>query len=657
MRKLSPVDRRKLRNARFLRMQNFQRNQRDITWNKVKMLLQWVQQNSRPWSRKGDRHLEMQIPEETVALLSGMTDTAMKENIWYWAVHHGCRVHILSPKVGNGTHRKVILSGSEHVLELVSERIDRVQSLQASRDPRVDIFTPRIPLVASTEALRRRNLPVPVPRGVWDIKRAAKKPKPLDKVLAARPSLSTVREFTEYMEDLTHATEPSQKANRDPSIPYQEQIAQEIVVLFREDSIRKCLSTAALNRALIFLCDHQRLRRARVVFSIAEHVATADTYNILLRSAAQHQHLHVFKWLLLSMWRVHIRPNPDTWLALLEALVNPHEKAALMTQMAQLGYLKDTSTIRRALQLTVQNSLLVHLESGQSIDVFINSMVTTHGTNWFSPSLLRDMFSVIARLRDFDSAERLLQICTQHNLLVDSSSLAEIVYMCRRDIFSALYFTKLFLERPSFRLSSRTWERLFLVAFKGRHYNICRVLWRYACMNKAVSHNMKRAVLSSLSRNVSMKRKDLLTNCFLRRAGKVIIGVPGNNKRATFKESTLNDLPSEFHANPISYFRRGFLAEWEERSRQLRLAKALVARDIDLGASLYRPKQPLNLMLDAAAIMDREWRDKLHGLRGLTFLLDHVIEVPVWRYGLTKSKRVNKARREGAHAEYPVLIT
>ncbi|CAL5870248.1 uncharacterized protein PFLUO_LOCUS4483 [Penicillium psychrofluorescens] len=581
----------------------------------------------------------------------------MKENIWYWAVHHGCRVHILSPKVGNGTHRKVILSGSEHVLELVSERIDRVQSLQASRDPRVDIFTPRIPLVASTEALRRRNLPVPVPRGVWDIKRAAKKPKPLDKVLAARPSLSTVREFTEYMEDLTHATEPSQKANRDPSIPYQEQIAQEIVVLFREDSIRKCLSTAALNRALIFLCDHQRLRRARVVFSIAEHVATADTYNILLRSAAQHQHLHVFKWLLLSMWRVHIRPNPDTWLALLEALVNPHEKAALMTQMAQLGYLKDTSTIRRALQLTVQNSLLVHLESGQSIDVFINSMVTTHGTNWFSPSLLRDMFSVIARLRDFDSAERLLQICTQHNLLVDSSSLAEIVYMCRRDIFSALYFTKLFLERPSFRLSSRTWERLFLVAFKGRHYNICRVLWRYACMNKAVSHNMKRAVLSSLSRNVSMKRKDLLTNCFLRRAGKVIIGVPGNNKRATFKESTLNDLPSEFHANPISYFRRGFLAEWEERSRQLRLAKALVARDIDLGASLYRPKQPLNLMLDAAAIMDREWRDKLHGLRGLTFLLDHVIEVPVWRYGLTKSKRVNKARREGAHAEYPVLIT
>lgn len=629
--KMSVRDRRKLRYGTYLDAQDAGHLYRQPvgSWGDMRDLLEKIENDPRTGVRKGTKHKEIFIPEETVALLAGVTDTGMKDNVWYVHVRNGCRVHILHPREGDGVHRKAILSGSEHVMELVEERINRAHRMQVSGDPLVEVGKPSVPIFASTLSMRKQGASVPLVRGTWSLDQRT--PMTLDDVLASHPSINSVKEFAEYIEDLTLARgQPiNQKAQGRRAVPHHELVARQILTLFRQASSHKFISTAALNRALIYLCDHEFLSTARVVFSIAEQVATVDTYNILLRSAARRQDKIEFRRFLRSMSRAHIRPNPQTWLALLEALVTPSAKASLLNQLVHKGYMNEVSTIRSALQLTIEDSLFVHLESGQSIDSFIALMVRTYGADWFSPSLLAQMFAVITRLKHYTAMEHLLNICTEHSLALDSDSLIQIMLMFRASVFSAVNYTIQFLNRPMLQLSREAYERLFLIAFKARRYNICRVLWRYACMDRSVTYKMKQTVLSSLTRNVSAKKdSNDIGNIWRVGAGKVIVGLDLHRERYTIQESLVNELPPEFRQNPLLYLTSGFKAQGPDRDLQHRLANLLVKRDIHLGATAFKPRYPLSMMLESAAILDREWEGKPWPL---TWVMQNAIKVAVKR--------------------------
>lgn len=628
--KVSVRDRRKLRYGSYLDAQDTGHlYHRPVgSWGDMRDLLEKIESDPRTGVRKGTRHKEIFIPEETVALLAGVTDTGMKDNVWYVHVRNGCRVHILHPREGDGVHRKAILSGSEHVMELVEGEINRAHKMQVSGDPLVEVAKPPVPIFASTLSVQQQDVPVPLVRGTWSLDQRS--PMTMDEVLASHPCINSVKGFAEYIEDLTLSRGPriDQKA-RTRRVPHNELVARQIMAVFRQSSSHKFISTAALNRALIYLCDHEFLSTARVVFSIAEQVATVDTYNILLKSAARRQDKREFRRFLRSMSRAHIRPNPQTWLALLEAVVTPSAKASLLNQMVHKGYMNEISTIRSALQLTIEDSLFVHLESGQSIDSFVALMVRTHGADWFSPSLLAQMFAVIARLKHYTAMESLLKICTEHRLALDSDSLVQIMLMFRASVFSAVQYTIQFLNRPMFRLSREAYERLFLIAFKARRYNLCRVLWRYACMDRAVTYKMKQAVLSSLTRNVSVKKdSNDIGNIWRVGAGKVIVGLDLHRERYKIQESLANELPPEFRQNPLLFLTSGFKAQGPDRDLQHRLANLLVKRDIHLGATAFRPRYSLSMMLESAAILDREWAGKPWPL---TWTMQNAIKVAIKR--------------------------
>lgn len=626
---MSSRDRRKSRYGRYVeeRPARDQFARSEGSWNDIRDLLQEVQ-GADHGKKRGIHHKEINIPEETVALLSGMTDTAMQENIWYVPIHNGCRVQVLSPREGDGVHRKAILSGTERVLELVEDHINRAHEQQTSGDPLVDFPKPPVPIFASTVSMQLKNIPVPVIRGVWSFGRGS--PIPLEQVEASRSSLHTVKDFAEYIEDLTCARvlTPHEKTHK-PRFQHHQLVAWHIKEAFRKDLNYQLLSTAALNRALSFLCHNELLSTARYVCFKAVQVATTDTYNMLLEATARRQDKRAFRRLLHSMSRAHIRPNSRTWLTLLSALITPSEKASLVNYMMQNGHMTDISTIRGALQHTIENSLLVHLESGESIDSFFTLMLESHGADWFSPSLLAQMFETIARLKDYRAMDRLVHICIENYLMIDSDSLTSIVRMFRADVFSAVHYTILLLNRPGFQLSSETYERLFLTAFKACRYNICRVLWRYACMDESVTYDMRQAVFLTLSRNRSIKQdtNDML-NIWRVNAGKVIVGIDLHLERYRLSESIIKDLPSEFRQNPFSYLSSGFKPLGAERDLQLKLAAHLVWRDIEHGAQRYRPLYPLGLMLDAAAVMDREWAGKP---RPLTWMLQNALKVSVKR--------------------------
>ncbi|KAJ5287491.1 hypothetical protein N7478_003177 [Penicillium angulare] len=621
---LSVRDRRKLRYEAYLKQtqpQAFSAAMHE-SWEDMMYLIEEVEEITQTQTRRSNRHRELLIPEETVAALSGMIDKSMKENIWYMHLRNGCKVQILHPREGDGMNRKVILTGSERTTELIKGDFQRIQSLQASGDPLVEIGKPPVSIYATREN-------APTIRGVWNFLSSKKKPFTLESVLASRPSLSTVKEFAEFVEDLTNAHGLSVKSTKGipngRSVRYGIEIAQHIEALFQDDTYRKVFSTAALNQALEFLCGRDQLKAARLVFRQGQYVATADTYNILLRSAGRRQDIKSFRWCLKLMAGAKISPNSDTWLALLETFVTPSTKVSLITRMAHKGLLTDVAVIRSALQITIQDSLYVHLQNGQNVESYFALMKQTHGADWFNATLLGQMFSVASRLKNFDAVNELLAICAKESFAVDGICLAQIMPMCRSSISRALHYTFEFGKFSSFRFVPQVWERLFLIAFKSRKYNICRVLWRHACLQKSVTYKMKQTVLSTLSRNVSYKKTDQIRELWDINAGKVIVGLDQNTGSSIISKSTLAELPSEFQDNPLLFLTSGFKSAGEQRDLQLRVAKEIVNTDI-FQAPKYEPVNSVFIMLEAAAIMDEQWKG---APRPLNWVLQNAIQIPV----------------------------
>ncbi|KAJ5163759.1 uncharacterized protein N7500_005589 [Penicillium coprophilum] len=611
LRNTSIRDRKKLRFREYMKKKYQARSAKlyDNAWFDTKDILDQVYRDIRKNPKKSLNKKEILVPEETLALFSGVTRHTLKDNIWYIPIHNGCRVHILPASQSKGLLRRVVLSATDHIMALVEGHFTRAQSLQAMGDPLVDIHKPPVPMCLSRGAMQRSKLPVPLIRGNWHFGETSDGSSNLDEILLPRPVIATVKEFNEHIEDVTSARQPTldEKAMSLSKLPHVVRIKLHLEALFMAEAYSNYISTAALNSALEFLCRHEFLETARALCSCTEHVATTDTYNILLRAAARRQDVGVFRHFLRTMPKLDMRPNPETWLALLSALVVPSEKAQLIEHMVQRGHMSNLSTIHSALQETIQDSLL--------------------------------MFSVVARLKDFDSIDRLMEICIENNLTVDSYPLSHIVQALGAKIHMALHYTLRFFEHPLFEVTAQNWEDLFLAAFRRRQYNLCLVIWRYSCMKRTVTYKMKQAVLASLCRNASFSKSTKLDkDLWSSDAGKVIIGIDVHHESYRLPDSILNDIPSEFRHNPVLYL-IGWKPRGEKRDLQIRLANALIKRDLILGATRYAPQHPSPIMLDAASILDKEWRGVP---RPLTWKMQNAIQVPIVRKDQDRDQEKDK---------------
>jgi hypothetical protein len=526
-------------------------------------------------------------------------------------------------------------------MELVEDRIKRVQAQQEIGDPLVEISKPLFPIFSSIETMRRNKLPVPMIRGVWIESKSDH--VNYRELIELGSSTSSVKEFAERIQDLVRAWDrnPGKRSSSEARPAQRDQIVRRISKLFRQDSNRNFFSSAALNQALGFLCDQELLSTARAIFLRAEHVATADTYNIFLRTAARRQDLKTFRRFLVSMDRAHIRPTPETWLVLLGAVVSPKAKASLIAHLVQKGYMAETSVTRTALQLTIQDSLLVHLENGQSMESFLNLVVKTPEANWFSRSILSQMFSVVARRGDFTAANSLLKFCLTNQLALDSGTLTFLLTMCRKDAFSAVDYVLPLLRQPNFRLSRENMDFFFRIAYKNQKYNICRVLWRYACMDGLVTHRMKEIVLDSLHRNVPFKRyANGFSQDWQLYAGKVIVGLELHFSRGpVWPTDIIDSIPSSFRDKPLGFLSSGFKAQGKERDLQHRVAWMLINRDLGLlGKSRYSPKLSFSVMLESAANLDADWA---RHPRSLDWFLQNAIRVPIRRLPSKKKRLIS----------------
>lgn len=637
IRTLLPRDRRRLRHRAFLKdpprwVSGAKQDWRK--WTHIRRLLDRLQRDHPLWVGRGLKHQVLKVPEETVALIGGVTDIALKENILYAPIRHGIRIHVLPPGESEGHLRKLVVSGSAGGVREVSERILGAAKLQASADPLIDIRKPPVPVYPSLDALKRRNIEVPRMRGVWDFYRAKENTLPIEVLLEGRFEPETPRELLEFIEDLIGSRMSGpyrrQKGGTRRQMSRNQSIEHALVDLFRSQENRRILSTAALNKALGFLCN-RNLRASRIVFARGEHVATVDSYNILLRSCAKRQDVRLFIHLVHTMGKKEIRPDAYTWVALLNCPITTEVKVRLFTYIHQRGILTHVGAMRSALQATIADMLSLHLDSGKDMDAFIQTMRNSYGANWFTPSMINQMLYVVSNRKNRPALNRMLELCDQHGLEIDASSLMHVLPMYRASIFDALRFCYRYITRPRFRMTRDLYEKLFLIAFKGRCFNVCRVLWRYACMHGMTTYRMKMCVLSTITTNVPKKKSgsggaatNPMDTIWRSSAGKVIVGVDLHCADRPGEGYFLEHTPAQHRRNPVLSLTSGYKSG-EEREHQLQLATELVRRDIELGRR-YAPVLPLAMLLDAAAVVDIDWRNIPHPP---DWMLKHAVMVPV----------------------------
>ncbi|KAL2868347.1 uncharacterized protein BJX67DRAFT_380152 [Aspergillus lucknowensis] len=627
--KLPPRENRKVLRRAFW-MRKVAPEERVVLYKRLRKMLEAVERRgeARDWktvnpaSKRESQRREILVPDETVAILAGISKEFMAAgNIWYVLLHHGCKVHVLPAAESVGQYRKVILSGSDWVTKLIESRIKQTQELQERGDALIDIRKPPVPVFPSLQALERKGSSPPLVRGVWHLRADSRPPVLLNLVVSNSKSLSTVRDFVEHVEQLTNSL-PGSNTN---GPPHPKRVALALWALFTNEEKRHLISTTALNIAVSFLVKHGLRSYAQGLFVRGEHVLTIDTFNILLNSAASRQHLPFFSRVLRIMARLRIRPNASTWLAYLDCLVSPTARTNLVRQMEQKGYLQDPTVMRQVLLHMIQDLFAQHLKDGRSVDEFVRKAVKTVGRAWFPASLTTQMFRVTAQLRDVSAMRRLLEVCKENGLPVTSATICQVIRFFPNDTFSALDCALQCLENANWKLSKEAYEQLFLNAFRNRHYNICRVLWRYACMDGAVTYGMRSEVSFFLTQNVGKKGVPEQENIWRTSAGKVIVGVDLHLPKYPLQKSLLKNIPTEFHGNPVSSLMGNSMLQGVERTKQRRAATAIIKHDIEIG-SWYTPKYPLANMLEAAAQLDKEWSDVP---RPRNWLMQNAIHVPV----------------------------
>ncbi|KAL1962511.1 hypothetical protein VTN77DRAFT_9632 [Rasamsonia byssochlamydoides] len=587
-----------------------------VHWADVMSLLERLAQETHVWP-KSTKHRVLHVPEETVAFLSGSTD--LQENIWYVSIRNGCRIRVLDAAESEGPHRKVILSGTERALELVEKEIWRTQERLARGD--LEMKKPMVPIIPSVVALQQRGLPVPTIRGVWRDHHDPELGFYLLKIPGPR-NLS-VSKFAEVVKDLVDSLPLlPKKRDRQAKDKHRYKIRDTLERLFLREANQQFFSTSALNTALSFLCSNEFLRSARIILSKAEAVASTETYNILLRSAARRQDIVIFHHILASMSRFHVRPNGQTWIAFLKCLISPGPKTHVMRRMTHFGYLEDRRTLEDAMHVNIGHMLSRHLDSGKDVPSFVRFIEEEYAPGILSTSLLNLMLDEVVTRKDLEAMKQLVDCFKQRQLSIDNATLNQVIRYFR-DIDNAMSFLFRHVKLPRYPFDESNFEKLFLLAFKYQSYNACRVLWRYACMEGVPSAKMKQIVRSSLTEHLPGSRESPRYDAWRRTVGKVAVGLEYFQAGVKPSRELQDMVPPNYADNPVLYL----LGSQPLDEKQVAVGKALVRRDVEAGRE-FEPVEPLEMMLDAALVLDRQWRGVSTSWPTIE-LLKNAIHVPV----------------------------
>lgn len=466
--------------------------------------------------------------------------------------------------------------------------------------------------VKSNEALRAR--------AVWSMQRPKLCQLHIDQI--ERPAIWTDFTFYNYVEDLAMSSVNRlvQRRFYAKGDSHTAAVSRRLEEIFKAPTSREFLSPRAFNVALSFFCRTCQVPKAMALFVYMEWLRMEippETVSIMLRGAATYKDLHNFTRLLRMFISRGIKPTASAWTALVQAVESREGRATIIQRMRTRNLLDQFATMREIVRLVIREDIAKHLDDGLDLASFLASMDAQHGTEWLSYTAGNIILYEVGQRKSVIEAFETLEVLMQYGMpatVVTMNTLLQLSSQERDHLFAIRILRFLQADR-GIKPDGRTYEILFMQAWRSRLYNFARVVWTSACTEGLTTFKMQ----SIITDNFLCNRPDTFdfsaesrAKIWSLSAAQVIVGITQAQKLNEIVPPSLctNENSSKAGGLGIDIHDQlmdGLLMKGprliETRRRAL---AALVAEDIAL-AGFYHLTDHFFLLLSKALELDRSW--------------------------------------------------
>ena len=417
------------------------------------------------------------------------------------------------------------------------------------------------------------------------------------------PQVWSTTTFAAYVEDLTLST-VSRHMNRYLYTEGQSHVTnveRTLKALFANPWVSRYQTVESFNVALVFFYKYNMIPSARMFLTLMEerHMnIPPETFNIMLRGASTRKDLYNFTFLLRAMIRRGITPTADTWIALIVAVQSKAAKLRIVHSMREQGFLDHQRAIKDLLSHLVPTEIISYVESGQDIPSLFQNLDRKYELQWLSVSTGNQMCQKLGEHGFMFEAFEILDLMVDRDCLPDKVTMMIFLghFQRQRDVGGAIQMLDWFHNVYGLSLEEKVLDTLFMLAWRSRLYNCCRVIWRTACIYGTVSYRMQQLVMKSLIRNTP-EQPQTWTQRWMKSIGKVVIGI--NIRTAQHADDP---------GTSLTVMKK--LVHWAEpgdqRAASLQLAKFALAQDLE-AAQQFDLNGNFTDLLNSALDLDREW--------------------------------------------------
>lgn len=364
-------------------------------------------------------------------------------------------------------------------------------------------------------------------RAIWAQDRVQRRPAFASRRFLQRPRFWTTATLTEYVERLTQKRPRlimksiyRQGQDARSYVAHIELVTEELEALLTTPGAIKELTAPSLNLALHYLTKHSKLHVFRKIFASLEHNGyefAASNWNTLLAAAAKAGDVFNFRYIVGLMLDRKVTPTSVTW-ALLHDLMSrrfPLEAGIVVETMRRKGMLVSHEASQLVAANAVSNELTAHLAMKGELESFYtlydNRFGLSYGRSdfdWLNINVVNRMAGVLLAAGKVQDAFSVLQDYLKKRATrgqrpaLETATLNIFLTSALRDRNPATVLAMLHrfrISQPGAIIPDHiTYSILFSIAWRQKHYNMLRVIWRYACAAGHVGNMMRTKIETSM---------------------------------------------------------------------------------------------------------------------------------------------------------------
>ena len=555
------------------------------------------------------------VPESAIVTLFGHE----VENRVGLRLGTGCQAFVMNKsESGSSGLRKVVLTGTPRAIEMAEEQFRQA----AERD---------------TSVFAQGRFVDTALRPVWSNIRDENDPTHTTYIRMLpseipRPEQWNVKTLTNYIDDLTRCRLPESKLrlHYPHEMAFYKEIGDRIIEVLVDPKILKYISSKVAKAAISFFVHHGPLSKLNRILPMFDELLTTRTFNELLRAASRRQDLYLFGSYIDVMKRTGVVPNGWDWVHFLKCIRSPKLRSYMLVYLQQKGALHQPHILKAAVASALQDSFGYHISTGQDVYAYLDGLQQVFGP-WLSTFAINNLVLEASWMKCPEALAAILDYCRKTHLPLDNRTLAYgLMYFVdtKRFVAGAEFFLDM-IRKDRVHRSDIATQLLWVLAWKRRAYNVCRLIWRYSCMEGIVSWEMQNMVLASVRRNTPVEATTSGEK-WRKAVGKAVIGVENDFVEPPVRnESDPDDLwqeplfvrPQKSPHQLTTYMERGT----QERYEQYKAGTEAVMRDLK-ACDKYEPLMAFEDLLMTAVRRDIEWGAARHDP---DWVAENAIRVPV----------------------------